>query len=104
MAVVPDFLLNTATSPAGTGRPAAKTPAQDRPAAQERFADVFAQERPREPVRSEKPRDTSDSKAPNQARKSEPGRAREGDDRVKRSSDDDRTADAKPEVDSKTGK
>ena len=55
MAVVPDFLLNTATSPASTGRAVAKTPSQDRPAAQERFADVFAQEQPREPVRSEKP-------------------------------------------------
>ncbi len=41
MAVVPDFLLNTATSPASTGRAAAKTPSQDRPAAQERFADVL---------------------------------------------------------------
>lgn len=100
MAVVPDFLLNTATSPASTGRAAAKTPSQDRPAAQERFADVFAQEQPREPVRSEKPRDTSDSKAPSQARKSESGRARNGDDRVKRAGDDDRTADAKPEADS----
>lgn len=100
MAVVPDFLLNTATSPAGTGRAAAKTPPQDRPAAQERFADVFAQEQPREPVRSEKPRDASDSKAPTQARKNEPGRARDDDDRVKRSSDDDRTADAKPQADS----
>jgi len=100
MAVVPDFLLNTATSPAGTGRAAAKTPSQDRPAAQERFADVFAQEQPREPVRSEKPRDTSDSKAPTQARKNEAGRAREGDDRVKRSGDDDRTVDAKPQADS----
>ncbi|MBB2895215.1 flagellar hook-length control protein FliK [Pseudomonas sp. AS2.8] len=100
MAVVPDFLLNTATSPAGTGRAAAKTPSQDRPAAQERFADVFAQEQPREPVRSEKPRDTSDSKAPTQARKNEPGRARDGDDRVKRSGDDDRTADAKSQADS----
>lgn len=102
MAVVPDFLLNTATSPASTGRAAAKTPSQDRPAAQERFADVFAQEQPREPVRSEKPRDTSDSKAPSQARKSESGRARDGDDRVKRAGDDDRTADAKPEADSTT--
>ena len=37
MAVVPDFLLNTATSPASTGRAVAKTPSQDRPAAQERF-------------------------------------------------------------------
>ncbi|WP_273807627.1 MULTISPECIES: flagellar hook-length control protein FliK [unclassified Pseudomonas] len=100
MAVVPDFLLNTATSPAGTGRAAAKTPFQDRPAAQERFADVFAQEQPRESVRSEKPRDASDSKAPTQARKNEPGRARDDDDRVKRSSDDDRTADAKPQADS----
>ncbi len=51
-------------------------------------------------MRSEKPRDTSDSKAPSQARKSESGRARDGDDRVKRAGDDDRTADAKPEADS----
>lgn len=100
MAVVPDFLLNTATSPAATGRAAAKTPSQDRPAAQERFADVFAQEQPREPARSEKPRDTSDSKAPSQARKNESGRARDADDRTPRAADDDRTADAKPQADS----
>lgn len=100
MAVVPDFLLNPATSPANTGRAAAKTPSQDRPAAQERFADVFAQEQPREPVRSEKPRDSSDSKASSQARKNEPVRARDGDDQMRRAGADDRAADAKPQADS----
>lgn len=96
MAVVPDFLLNTATSSATSGRPAVKTPpVQDRPVASERFADVFAQEQPREAARSEKPRDTNDTKSTSQARKNEPARAREGDDRAKRSADDDRTADAK---------
>lgn len=95
MAVVPDFLLNTASPATATGRAVPKTPTpQDRPASQERFADVFAQEQPREPVRSEKPRDTSDTKATGQARKNEPARARD-DDRVKRADDDDRTADAK---------
>jgi len=96
MAAVPDFLLNTASPATTTGRTMTKTPTpQDRPASQERFADVFAQEQPREPARSEKPRDTSDTKATSQARKSEPARARDGDDRVKRADDDDRTADAK---------
>jgi|GEM_PF-383280 len=100
MAVVPDFLLNAASSPAMPGRTAVKTPsAQDRSPTQERFADVFAQEQPREAVRSEKPRDSSDSKASSQARRNEPARARDGDDRVKRAGDDDRTADAKPQAD-----
>lgn len=95
MAVVPDFLLNTASPATATGRALPKTPTpQDRPASQERFADVFAQEQPREPARNEKPRDTSDTKATSQARKNEPARARD-DDRVKRDDDDDRTADAK---------
>ncbi|WP_295514330.1 flagellar hook-length control protein FliK [uncultured Pseudomonas sp.] len=96
MAVVPDFLLNTATSSATPGRPAVKTPTvQDRSIAPERFADVFAQEQPREAARSEKPRDTGDTKSTSQTRKNEPARARDGDDRAKRSADDDRTADAK---------
>jgi flagellar hook-length control protein FliK len=100
MAVVPDFLLNAASSPATPGRTAVKTPSpQDRSPTQERFADVFAQEQPREAVRSEKPRDSSDSKASSQARRNEPARARDCDDRVKRASDDDRTADAKPQAD-----
>ncbi|KTS78128.1 flagellar hook-length control protein [Pseudomonas oryzihabitans] len=101
MAVVPDFLLNTASPATATGRAVPKTPTpQDRPASQERFADVFAQEQPREPARSEKPRDTSDTKATSQARKSEPARGRDDDNRVKRDDDDDRTADAKPSTDS----
>ncbi|MEH3023295.1 MAG: flagellar hook-length control protein FliK [Pseudomonas oryzihabitans] len=97
MAVVPDFLLNTANSPAISGRPAVKTPVtQDRPVTQERFADVFAQEQPREAARGEKSRDTAESRSTSQARRNEPARARDGDDRAKRSADDDRTADAKP--------
>ena len=101
MAVVPDFLLNTASSATATGRAVPKTPTpQDRPASQERFADVFAQEQPREPARSEKPRDTSDTKAASQARKSESARGRDDDNRVKRDDDDDRTTDAKPSTDS----
>ncbi|QDD88934.1 flagellar hook-length control protein FliK [Pseudomonas oryzihabitans] len=101
MAVVPDFLLNTASPATATGRAVPKTPTpQDRPASQERFADVFAQEQPREPARSEKPRDTSDTKDTSQARKSEPARGRDDDNRVKRDDDDDRTTDAKPSTDS----
>jgi len=96
MAAVPDFLLKTANSSATSGKAAIKPPLpQERPAAQERFADVFAQERPREAARSEKPRDTSEAKATNQARKDEPARARD-DDRAQRTADDDRSADAKP--------
>lgn len=96
MAVVPDFLLNTTTSAVTTGRGTVKTPsAQDRPAAQERFADVFAQEQPRETARSEKPRETNEAKAPSQARKSDSARSRDGDEHVKRSADDDRNSDAK---------
>lgn len=100
MAVVPDFLLNTTTSAVTAGRGTVKTPsAQDRPAAQERFADVFAQEQPRETARSEKPRDPSDAKAASQAHKGDAARARDGDDHVKRSADDDRNADAKSPAD-----
>jgi len=96
MAAVPDFLLKTANSSATSGKAAIKPPLpQERPAAQERFADVFAQERPREAARSEKPRDTSEAKATSQARKDEPARVRDDDDRAQRTADDDRSADAK---------